>query len=276
MTIGTISTRARQRLEQAHIGVPQLTVEVLLCHLLDCEKSHLFAHPEQELNDEQIDRFDQLIEERLAGKPTQYITGVQEFYGREFRVTPDVMIPRPETEFVVETVHRMAPDARRIVDAGTGSGAIAVTCQLESGAEVTATDVSLPALHVARSNAHALGAAVRFVRCDLATALAGNSVDVIASNPPYVPQLDEAGLQREVREFEPHIALFGGASGLDYYRRLIAESPRVLRPGGWLIVEFGIRQLGPVQDMLGASWTETRVVDDLAGLPRVLAARYSP
>jgi release factor glutamine methyltransferase len=276
VNIGTISARARERLVQGSIGVPQLTVEVLLCHLLGCEKSYLFAHPERELTAEQIERFDRLIDERLSGKPTQYITGVQEFQGRDFRVTPDVMIPRPETEFVVETVRKMAPNARRIVDAGTGSGAIAITLQLESGAEVIATDVSLPALRVARSNASTLGVGVHFIRCDLITALASRSVDVVASNPPYVPQADEEGLQREVRDFEPHVALFGGASGLDCYRRLIAESPRVLRPGGWLIVEFGIRQLGPVQDMLGAGWTETRVVVDLAGLPRVLAARYSP
>jgi release factor glutamine methyltransferase len=101
-------------------------------------------------------------------------------------------------------------------------------------------------------------------------------VDLVASNPPYVPETDGPGLQREVRDFEPPLALFGGANGLDYYRRLVAESPRVLRPGGWLIVEFGIRQAGPVQAMLGKNWRETRVVDDLAGLPRVLASRYCP
>jgi release factor glutamine methyltransferase len=266
---------ARRSLEAGVAGVPRLTAEVLLSHLLRCEKSFLYAHPEQALTPDQEVRFRGLVAERLSGKPTQYITGVQEFYGREFRVTPAVMIPRPETEFVVETVLRVAPDASQIADAGTGSGAIAVTLGLETGAQVAATDISLAALRVARSNAAALGSSVSFAQCDLLTALRPASFDVVASNPPYVPRGDEGGLQREVRDFEPHVSLFGGSSGLDFYRRLVAESPRVLHRGGWLVVELGIRQLEPVRDMLGADWSDTQVVGDLAGLPRVLAARYS-
>ncbi len=276
MDIKTALEWGRRQFEDAGVAVPRLTATVLLRHVLQCEESYLFSHPERELTAAQSRGFRWLVEERRAGKPTQYLTGVQEFYGRNFRVTPDVMIPRPETEFVIETVFRVAPGARRMVDAGAGSGAIAITLQLESGATVIATDISLPALRVARSNAAALGSRAHFLQCDLLSAIAPSSVDVIASNPPYVPLADKAGLQREVREFEPHAALFGGRSGLDFYRRLAAESPRVLRPGGWLVAEFGIRQLGPVQDMLGAAWSNTLVVDDLAGLPRVLATRYTP
>jgi release factor glutamine methyltransferase len=276
VTIAEALRQAKRRLRDQAVRSPNLAAEVLLRHTLERERVYLFAHPEEELSDEQLARYWQSIEERAAGKPTQYITGIQEFYGREFRVTPDVMIPRPETEFVVETVLKVAPKAGRLADVGSGSGAIAVTLQLETGAELIGTDVSAPALRVASGNARNLASSASFVQCDLLTALGEHSFDVVASNPPYVPQTDEPGLQREVRDHEPRVALYGGGTGLDFYRRLIEESPRVLRPGGWLVVEFGIRQLDPVRDMLGSSWANTRVVDDLAGLPRVLATRYSP
>lgn len=274
MTIAESLSWSRAQFDKRRIGVPQLTVEVLLSHLLGCERSYLYAHPERELSHDQSSAFEALVVRRLEGEPTQYITGVQEFYGREFRVTPDVMIPRPETEHVIEALLAVCPDARRIVDAGTGSGAIAVTAQLELGCEALATDVSRPALDVAAGNSSRLGAAVSLVACDLLSAVANRSVDVVASNPPYVPEADAPGLQREVRDFEPHVALFGGPDGLDNYHRLVEGSPRVLRPGGWLILELGIRQLDPVRAMLGPDWSEARVFPDLAGLPRVLAVQH--
>lgn len=258
------------------MAAARLTSELLLAHVLGRERVYLYANPERSLLPEEESAFEACLRERLAGRPTQYITGVQEFYGREFRVTPDVMIPRPETEFVVQTAAGLCGAGSVVVDAGTGSGAIAVSVQLEAGVRVVATDISRAALLIAQENARRLRAAVLFVECDLLAAITGRSVDLVLSNPPYVPDGDEPSLQREVRDFEPRLALYGGPAGLDFYRRLIGESLRVLKPGGWLIVECGIRQAGRVRDMLGAEWRETRVVDDLAGLPRVLASRYWP
>lgn len=273
MRLAAALQQGQQLLEEGGIAVPRLTAEVLLSHALGCERSHLYGHPERELTELEWIHYGRYLHERLQGKPTQYITGQQEFFGRLFRVTPDVMIPRPETEHVVETALEVCRDARRIVDAGCGSGAIAVTLQLETRAGVWATDISLAALRVAQANARALCAEVRFVACDLTNAINAGSMDLLVSNPPYVPETDRQGLQREVRDYEPHVALFGGASGLDFYRRLVGEGERVLRPGGWLIVELGIRQLDAVRAMLGSGWSEVTVRDDLAGLPRVLAGR---
>ena len=177
------------------------------------------------------------------GKPTQYITKRQEFYGREFRLTPDVLIPRPETEHVVEaalTVLRgQDRGVLRLLDIGAGSGAIAITLALETGARVAATDISPAAIAVATRNAETLGARVDFVVCDLMSAMADHSIDLIVSNPPYVPLAQREFLQREVRDFEPPVALFGGERGFEIYDRIAADAPRVLRPGGWLILELG-------------------------------------
>lgn len=164
-----------------------------------------------------------------------------------------------------------------VVDIGTGSGAIAVTLALESPARVMATDVSTEALAVAAGNAERLGATVRFAAGDLTAALAAASIDVLVSNPPYVPRADEHAIQREVREYEPHIALFAGDSGLEIYERLIADAPRVLRPGGHLFFELGYNLAEPVMRMLrGRGWTGVQLIPDLAGIPRVLAARWMP
>jgi len=261
-------------LEEGAVAVPRLTAEVLLCHALHCERAYLYSHPEVELSEPAWLDYSRYIEERLEGKPTQYITRRQEFYGREFWVTPDVLIPRPETEHVVETALEVAREARRILDVGCGSGAIAVTLSLELRRPVWASDISLAALAVAADNARRLGAQVRFLACDVTEALAARSLDLVISNPPYVPEEEEAGLQREVREWEPRVALFSGPAGLDMYRRLVADATRVLRPGGWLVVELGFKTAGPVRAMLGAGWVEVRVSPDLAGFDRVLAARW--
>lgn len=276
MTVETALRQGRELLEKGGVGAPRLTAEVLLCHALRRDKSFLYAHPEHELSEVEWLHLGRYLHERLLGKPTQYITGRQEFFGRSFRVTPDVMIPRPETEHVVETALDVAREAGVIVDAGAGSGAIAITLALESAARVIATDISAAALDVAAGNARKLGAAVAFLRCDLCDALPPGCADLLASNPPYVPRSERESLQREVRDFEPHVALFGGETGLDFYERLVQEGARILRPDGWLVLELGIRQLEAVRAMLGSGWSEIRVIDDLAGLPRVLAARYSP
>jgi release factor glutamine methyltransferase len=211
----------------------------------------------------------------LQGKPTQYITQRQEFYGRDFRVTPEVLIPRPETEIVVELALDFVQGGARVVDVGCGSGAIAVTVALERLCDVVASDISRGALVVARENAARLGAVVQFVRADLLLGFRASSIDLIISNPPYVPEHDADGLQREVRDFEPHLALFGGPDGNELYGRLISQAEEVLRPGGVLVVELGYRSLDSVRAMLGLGWHDISVSDDLAGIPRALAARWA-
>jgi len=275
MTLQTALLEGATLLEDAAIAVPRLTAEVLLAHALQRDRAYLYAHSDEELSERAWIHYGRYLHERLKGKPTQYITGRQEFYGREFRVTPDVLIPRPETEHLVEASLQRIRTGDTVLDAGTGSGAIAITLALETNARVLAADISLPALCVAAGNARKLSANVTFLAGDLAACLAGRSLDALVSNPPYVRSADRAGLQREVRDWEPHVALFGGPTGLEMYQRLIAEAERVLRPGGWLLVELGYNSLEPVRGMLGSLWSEIEVRADLAGLPRVLAARWS-
>jgi release factor glutamine methyltransferase len=273
MTLQQALVQGTRLLEDAGIAVPRLTAEVLLCHALGQERAFLYAHSERELREVEWIHYGRYLHERLQGKPTQYIIGRQEFYGREFRVTPDVLIPRPETELVVETALEIGRGTKHILDAGCGSGAIAVTLQLETEAMVCGTDISAPALAVAAENARKLGARVAWLRADLLTAIADASVDMIVSNPPYVPLGDREGLQREVRDYEPEVALFAGPTGFEIYERLVADAVRVLRPGGWLILELGYTSRDRVAAMLAAGWRDVRVVPDLAGIPRVLAAR---
>ncbi len=272
MNVRTALLQGSELLERAAIAVPRLTAEVLLARAMRRERVWFFAHPEQELEQLEWLHYGRYLHERLNGKPTQYITGRQEFYGREFRVTPDVLIPRPETEHVVELALAVAPGARLILDIGTGSGALAVTLQLETRAETAATDLSPAALAVAAANAAALAAPVRFVACDLAAALAPGSFDLVVSNPPYVPLAQKEGLQREVRDFEPHVALFGGETGFELYDRIVADAPRLLRPGGWLVLELGFGCHDHVAGLL-REWHDPRLQDDLAGIPRVIAAQ---
>jgi release factor glutamine methyltransferase len=237
----------------------RLTAEVLLAFAMKCERVYFFAHPEQELREVEWIHFGRYLDERLRGKPTQYITHRQEFYGRDFRVTRDVLIPRPETELLVEAVLRRRPAGLgRAIDVGTGSGAIATTL----GA--MGCDLSFDALEVARGNG-----AGPLVCGDLLSCFGDAVFDAVVSNPPYIPVRDYDSLQREVRDFEPHLALFGGADGLEVYRRLIPEAWRVLRPGGLLALEMGIGQAEALRGMV-AGWQDVELLPDLAGIPRVL------
>lgn len=272
MTVETALVQGTRLLEDAGIAVPRLTAEVLLAHAMRCERVRLVAHSLDELQELEWLHYGRYLHERLKGKPTQYITRRQEFYGREFRVGPEVLIPRPETEHVVETALRLARGARNVLDIGTGSGALAVTLQLEISAQVWATDISPAALVVARDNAERLGAPVRFLACDLMAAIGNSSMDLVVSNPPYVPIREREGLQREVRDWEPHVALFAGESGFELYDRIAADARRVLRPKGWLILELGFGSLAHVTNLL-AGWDNVEVVPDLAGIPRVAAAQ---
>jgi release factor glutamine methyltransferase len=247
-------------LARGGVAEPRLNAEVLLAFAMGCERVYFFAHPEQELREVEWLHYGRYLDERIKGKPTQYITHRQEFYGREFRVSPDVLIPRPETELLVETVARLMPEGGRVIDVGTGSGAIAATL----GA--IGCDLSLAALRVARGNG-----AGRLVCCDLLSCFGDGVFDAVVSNPPYIADGDKAGLQREVRDWEPGLALFAGADGLAVYRRLIPEAWRVLRPGGLMALEFGIGQDAVLRDMVGA-WRQVEILPDLAGIPRVLTA----
>lgn len=273
LTIQSALEQGTRILDEAGVNAPRLTAEVLLAHAAGCDRTWLYAHSTERLREVWWIHYGRYLNERLKGKPTQYITRKQEFYGREFAVGPAVLIPRPETEHVVETSLEKLDGAGLIVDAGCGSGAIAVTLALETGRPVIGTDISRAALAVASRNGSKLGAPVRFVLCDLVSAVAPRSVALLASNPPYVPAGDKTVLQREVRDYEPEVALYGGADGLAIYRRLIADAERVLRPGGWIVMEVAYNSDAQVREMLAPAFTDIEMRTDLAGLPRVIAAR---
>ncbi len=274
MTLRTALDQGTEILTDGGIAVPRLTAEVLLSHAIRKDRVYLFTHPEAELSELGWIHYGRYLHQRLKGVPTQYITRRQEFYGRDFRVTPAVLIPRPETEHLVAAVLARADRNSRIVDVGTGSGAIAVSVQLESQAQVVAGDISADALAVAKQNAAAHNSRVTFCHADLLQPFRAASFDIIASNPPYVALDDLNSLQREVREHEPHTALFAGTDGNAIYRRLIEQAACALKSGGWLVLELGFRSLDAVRDMLSAAtWTETESIPDLAGIPRVLATR---
>jgi len=220
-----------------------------------------------------------LVERRRIGEPIQYITGETEFYGLPFRVTPDVLIPRPETEHLVEKVLSLASqfDQARIVDVGTGSGAIAVALAHKlPQARIAATDISSQALVVAEENAKRNGAFVRFLQGDLLAPVAGERFEIVVSNPPYVPETDRATLSVEVRDYEPALALFAGDDGLDVYRRLIPAAFDALVPGGYVALEIGYGQSPAITELLArAGFAQIEFVPDLQNIPRVACARRS-
>ncbi len=298
------------QLRTAQVPSHTLATELLLMHALERDRAWIYSHPEESLDPATAQKFLALIARRAAGEPVQYLTGKQEFWGLEFEVTPAVLIPRPETEHVMEVslarlgergikIHMDTGAPRetlRVADVGTGSGCLAVALAWElPHAEVFATDISESALEVARRNAarHKVADRIHFLQCDLLTGLenadpgsagARHAVlaslqnetlfDLIVSNPPYIARGEAAQLQREVRDHEPHSALFGGPTGVEMYQRLIDQARDLLRDRGILVLELGRDSADHVRAIFGAQpeWTKVAITMDLAGIPRVLAA----
>jgi release factor glutamine methyltransferase len=310
--------RGIAELRDANVPSYTLAAELLLLHVLGHDRAWLYAHPEEGIPGLDAHRFLSLILRRAEGEPTQYITGKQEFWGLQFEVTPDVLIPRPETEHVVEVAldrlavreiragrkRTLTGDGLHIIDVGTGSGCIAIALAKElPGASILATDISAAALAVARRNAarNAFGDRIEFVESSLladiasfdvsASAVGGHrgapvlgtvstvdashsrKFDLIVSNPPYVGRKEKEALMREVRDHEPEVALYGGEEGYELYGELIAQAAGRLRAGGLLVLELGHNGLPAVEPLLDLpSWTNVGVTNDLAGIPRVIAA----
>jgi release factor glutamine methyltransferase len=268
---------AIERLTAAHVPSPRLNAEVLLMFTLKCDRAYLFAHSDRELTADEQSRYDEALSQRATGIPAQYITGHQEFWGLDFVVSPAVLIPRPETEHVIETVlPLMQPlEHPRIIDIGTGSGCIAIILAKElPQSEVHAIDISPAALEVARANAarHQLENRIQFRQGDLLEAFARDTFDLVVSNPPYVGDSEEDQVQLEVRKFEPRNAVFAGHTGLEVISRLIPQARRTLKPDGCLVMEISGIIAGGVAELL-REWKDVRFVNDLQGISRVVSAR---
>ena len=268
---------AVQRLQAAHVGSPRMNAELLAMFVLGCDRAYLYAHGERPLTKDEIARYDDALGERARGVPAQYITGHQEFWGMDLIVSPAVLIPRPETEHLIETVLELVRErpAQRLVDVGTGSGCIALALARElPQAEVHAADISPEALEIARANAarHQLEDRIQFYETDLLAGMQEGAFDYVVSNPPYIGDWEIDSVEAQVRRFEPGLALFAGPSGLEVFARLIPQARKVLHPGGWLIMEMGHSGRERVCELL-KDWKEIRITNDLQGIARVVAAR---
>ena len=275
------------RLEASGVPSAALAAELLLMHVLGCDRTWLYAHPKHELSAEQFRAYGHVVEQRSKGIPTQYLTGRQEFWGLEFEVGPGVLIPRPETEHVIEVaLERLGArrgEALRIADVGTGSGCIAIALAQElPRAEIIATDISAKTLEYARRNAarHGVSDRIQFFEANLLEsridlpAASRKRFDVVASNPPYVGRNDAASLPREVREHEPAEALFAGETGVEIYPALIEQACKYLSAGGMFVAEIGYNGADYVRSLLSVPpWSELVVTRDLAGIERVISAR---
>lgn len=300
MNVRTALQLGLAQLETARVASHGLAAELLLQRALECDRAWLYAHPEEDVSESASQNFFRMVERRAAGTPTQYLTGKQEFWGIEFSVGPGVLIPRPETEHVVEVaLERLRPKRKpqksdlslrrervgrpqRIVDVGTGSGCLAVALAREvPQARVWATDISRAALAIAWRNSvrYDLEARIELLEASLLTPFllggeAENAVpfDLIVSNPPYVARFEFDGLARELREHEPKEALLAGETGLEFYRPLIRQAEKVLARSGALVLEVGAGQAPEVRALLGEGWSDISVTNDLAGIPRVVSA----
>ena len=263
-------------------GVPEARREAgsLLSFVLGKDRTFLISHAEDPVDDDSFGSLREFVERRAAGEPLQYITGVQDFYGREFRVTPDVLIPRPETELLVEAAIEVCSNNDVFIcDVGTGSGCIAITLLCEmTNARAVAVDKSAAALDIAKINAaqQAVIDRAAFVVSDCFDALDPHEhqFDLIVSNPPYVSAAALSGLQREVRDHEPLVALSPGPDGLSVIRRLLSEAPAYLKPNGHLLMEIGFDQGEAIKDLVDeAVWSLVEIRPDLQCIPRIVVLR---
>ena len=284
---------AVERLDAADVGSPRMNAEVLLMFVLGADRAYLYAHPERELTPKEAARYEEVLAQRATGMPSQYITGHQEFWGLDFVVSSAVLIPRPETEHLVEAVLELARGVQhpKLVDVGTGSGCIALALAHElPDAEVYAVDLSAEALEIARANAARLqlDKRVRFLQVNILDVIptedfspSGGTCfsefrdfDFVVSNPPYVAFSEADKVQKSVQEFEPTMAVFAGLHGTDVIVPLIEQAHRALKPGGWLALEIGYSMRDEVVNLLSPTmWDDIRVVPDLQGIPRVVAAK---
>lgn len=279
MRLGGKLSSAIQQLKAAQVPSPRLNAELLLMFILGRDRAYLYGHPERELTEDELQRYEEALSQRSTGVPAQYLTGHQEFWGLDLIVGPAVLIPRPETEHVIETVlacvaQGPSPDKVKIVDVGTGSGCIALALAKElPQAEIHATDISAAALELARANAarHQLTNRIRFHETDLLDGIERSTFDFVVSNPPYVGDSEEDQVQLEVRKFEPRIAVFAGATGMEVIKRLVPQAHDVLKPGGWLVMEISGTIADYVTEELNG-WEEIQITNDLQGIPRVASA----
>jgi release factor glutamine methyltransferase len=275
------------RLTAEHVPSPRLNAETLLMFTLNCDRAHLYAHPERELTREEQSRYEEALTQRSKGVPAQYITGHQEFWGLDLIVSPAVLIPRPETEHLIEAVLPLAKPmkAPKIADVGTGSGAIALALAKElPNAEIHATDNSPAALEIAEANAARLQLEfsskdhyppqrrIFFHDTDLLNGLEAGTFDFVVSNPPYVGLSEEDEVQLEVRKFEPRAAVFAGSTGLEVIEKLIPAARAAMKPGGYLVMEISGTIVDGVRSLL-AAWQDITITNDLQNIPRVATAR---
>lgn len=279
VSIAEALRQASRALDQAGVAEARREAGSLLSHVIGRDRTFLISHAEDQVSEEDWKRFEEAVVRRAAGEPTQYITGVQDFFGRTFRVTPDVLIPRPETELLVEAALEVMNADAVVCDVGTGSGCIAVTLLCErNDARAVAIDVSEAALAVARQNARELRVEsridLRVSDCFDALDQSTDRFDLIVSNPPYVSANMLPGLQREVRDHEPKIALSPGPEGMSVIRRLLKDAPAFLRDNGYLIMEIGFDQGEKVEQLIDKNvWKLQTIVPDLQGIPRIVVLR---
>lgn len=276
VSIGEALRRASQQLDHAGVAEARREAGSLLSHIIGKDRTFLISHAEELLDAHQCERFENAIARRAAGEPTQYITGTQDFFGRAFRVTPNVLIPRPETELLVEAALQLMNAGAMICDVGTGSGCIAITLLCERrDARAMAVDVSEAALEVARANARELLVQERIEfkvsDCFAALRTGEDFFNVIISNPPYVSANQLPGLQREVRDHEPLVALSPGTDGLTVIKHLLLDAPQFIRANGYLLMEIGFDQGEKVRELVDRNiWTLKEIRPDLQGIPRIV------